>query len=150
METRDFDKLRLPKIYKRNGRDCYLDPIRKKLIYVTPEETVRQRVISYLIDELKVPPEDIGTDIGKNTPMKIAAPMFNLCDGLLDKRKRMPVGDYGLFNLIEDYGVRLLSYGNANGGNYGGPYRSFLVDVNGSTEFYSLGFKKIYCIFISI
>lgn len=35
-------ELRLPPIYKRLGKECYLDPIRKKLIYITPEETVRQ------------------------------------------------------------------------------------------------------------
>ena len=51
----DFEKLRLPPIYKRTDRECYLDPIRQKLIYITPEETVRQKVISWLIDCLKVP-----------------------------------------------------------------------------------------------
>ena len=45
----------LPEVYKRRGKDCYLDPIRQKLIYITPEETVRQRMISYLVNELKVP-----------------------------------------------------------------------------------------------
>ena len=51
----------------------------------------------------------------------------------------MNSGDYGLFRLIEDYGVRMLSYGNASGGSFYGPYRSFLVEVDGSTEFYSIG-----------
>lgn len=36
----DKREVELPPIYKRNGRDCYLDPIRQKLIYITPEETV--------------------------------------------------------------------------------------------------------------
>lgn len=31
-------ELKLPPIYHRNGKDCYLDPIRQKLIYITPEE----------------------------------------------------------------------------------------------------------------
>lgn len=274
MEIKDFEKYRLPKIYKRNGRECYLDPIRKKLIYITPEETVRQRVISYLIDELKVPQEmvlveehlshygldtkrradiiihavddenlenpiavieckapevyldekalnqmldysnmlcvtytmvingnvsfcykydetsnqyipiesfpnygdmivgkyhelvpeeypdrlhfdelqsyleetfesmdkdDYGSDIYKCTPMKIAVPVFNLLEGLLNPYIKMPAGDYGLFELIEDYGVRLRSYGNASGGSYFGPYRSFLVKIGDNTEFYSIG-----------
>ena len=43
----DLAKQPLPKIYTRKGRECYLDPIRKKLIYITPEETVRQKVISH-------------------------------------------------------------------------------------------------------
>lgn len=33
-------ELKLPPIYHRNGKDCYLDPIRQKLIYITPEERV--------------------------------------------------------------------------------------------------------------
>lgn len=44
-----------------------------------------------------------------------------------------------MFALIEDYGVRTLSYGNASGGVFNGLYRSFIVDVNGSTEFVSIG-----------
>ena len=43
----------LPAIYKRQGKECYLDPVRQKLIYITPEETVRQRMIAYLINELR-------------------------------------------------------------------------------------------------
>ena len=48
----DFNEeyLKLPEIYTRSGKKCYLDPIRNKLIYVTPEETVRQRVIQFLIE----------------------------------------------------------------------------------------------------
>ena len=53
--SQDFLKSKLPPIYRRNNQDAYLDPIRQKLIYATPEETIRQHVISFLIDELKVP-----------------------------------------------------------------------------------------------
>ena len=38
----DFSKQSLPPIYQRKNKDCYFDPIREKLIYITPEETVRQ------------------------------------------------------------------------------------------------------------
>ncbi|WP_164175119.1 type I restriction enzyme HsdR N-terminal domain-containing protein [Ruminococcus flavefaciens] len=48
--TFDENYTKLPKVYKRAGKECYLDPIRNKLIYVTPEETVRQRVIQYLLE----------------------------------------------------------------------------------------------------
>ena len=269
----DISKAKLPTIYKRNGRKCYLDPIRKRLIYITPEETVRQRVISYLLDDLKVPEQMIKvedrlshygikskdradivilgqnkedyyfpltvieckaenvplddkalnqaldysdalqsiytlvingfehicykydcdqnrylmiadlpayenmltgecveitpeeppertpfeslekeladsfaededsyyTDISKYTPMKLALPVYNLWMGLLDERVKMPLGDYGLFKLIKDYGVRNLTYGNASGGQFNGNYRSFLVDIDGSTEIFSIG-----------
>lgn len=274
LSVMNLNKAKLPKIYKRNGRDCYLDPIRKRLIYITPEETVRQRVISYLMNDLAVPagmlqveehlshygidsrgradivilglnkdnncvpitvieckaenvmldekalmqalgyseaigsvytfltngiehicfkydnslkkdiiieelpdysdmltgeckavqeeepPERIPyealekvllesfdmleegaeTDISRYTPMSLALPAFNLWEGLLDERVKMPSGNYGLFKLIEDYGVRMLTYGNASGGKFYGPYRSFLVDVSGSTEIFSIGF----------
>lgn len=274
MEQKSLLKDRLPKIYKRNGKDCYLDPIRQKLIYITPEETVRQKTIFYLMEDLGVPKElmvveqhlshygietkkradivihkvdkenverpiavveckapdvyldlkartqmveycdligadyamlingveaycykydektdryldiaslphykdmladvfeeidlgelpprfafdelrgvleedfagrkdgDFGLDISKLTPMNIALPVFNLWEGLLDSRVKMPVGNYGMFELIEDYGVRMLSYGNASGGKFFGPYRSFLVKVGENTEFYSIG-----------
>lgn len=273
------NELNLPPIYKRNGRNCYLDPIRQKLIYITPEETVRQQAVSYLTDGLSVPkdmivieqhlshygiktnkradivihkpdrdgfmqpvavieckapdvpldlkareqmltycdlisadfamltngveeycyrynhstgnyedivklpaftdmlsgkyelydpgdlppriafeklstfikedrasrdPDDYGYDISKLTPMNIAVPVFNLWEGLLDTRIKMPIGNYGLFELLEDYGVRMLSYGNAAGGKFFGPYRSFLVKVGENVEFYSIGVTT-YC-----
>lgn len=270
-------KINLPPIYKRNGKGCYLDPIRKKLIYITPEETVRQMVISYLINVLEVPADLIVVEehlshygintnkradiiihtidkennqrpiavieckapnvyldvkaqdqmleycdmidadyammvntvdkeqcfvydyekksyvvidelpcyknmcggnfdeldvfelpprikfselqfnlqdeyntydediyISRLTPMNIAVPMYNLLEGLLDTRVKMPIGNYGLFELVEDYGVRMISYGNASGGKFFGPYRSFLVKVGENTEFYSISITT-YC-----
>lgn len=270
---------KFPEIYWRKGKSYYLDPIRKKLIYITPEETVRQRVIMYLIEDLHVPTEQIiseqhlahygiaskkradivihatdeqensvplavveckapnvyldlkakeqlfeycdltgadyamltngidqycfkydevrkeyitlkdlpdyssmlsdkyiewesgelpsripfehleefirndfaqmepgeyGTDISKLTPLSLAVPVFNFWEGLLDTRIKMPVGKYQIFELIEDYGVRMLSYGNAGGGKFFGPYRSFLVRVNENIEFFSIGVTT-YC-----
>lgn len=266
----DLSKQRLPAIYKKGGKECYLDPVRKKLIYVTPEETVRQKVISYLIDTLHVPidmilaeehlshyrgvssrrradivihamddngnriavavieckapgvilgesaadqlidycnmlgcnyammvndcesfayyydenrneyisidglpvyeallegkytivepgvfPDRIhhkdisaylkenlsenAPDISYQTEHRLACAAFNLLEGLYDPRHKLPVKQYKLFSLIEDYGCRLLSYGNASGGIFDGWYRSFLIDVNGSTEFVSIG-----------
>ena len=265
----DITTQRLPKIYKRGNKDCYLDPVRKKLIYITPEETVRQKVISYLIDVLDVPAEMISveahlshygvnskrradiivhgtddegilrpvaiveckapgiilgektadqitdycnslgcdfammvndcecftyhyhekrdeyvqidglpkysellenkfcefepgefparishdkisdflkenldeysTDISNLTEHSLACAAFNLLEGLLDPRHQLPKKDYDMFTLIEDYGVRTLSYGNAAGGTFRGLYRSFIIEANGSTEFVSLG-----------
>ncbi len=265
----DISKQRLPNVYKRGNKDCYLDPVRKKLIYITPEETVRQKVISYLIDVLEVPAEMISVeahlshygvcskrradiivhgadsegilrpvaiveckapsiilgekaadqitdycnslgcdyammvndcesftyhydekqneyiqidglpkysellenkflefdpgkfpariqfdkisnylkenldeyslDISDLTEHTLACAAFNLLEGLLDPRHQFPKKDYDLFSLIEDYGVRMLSYGNAGGGNFSGLYRSFIIDANGSTEFVSIG-----------
>jgi len=271
----NIENQKLPDIYKRKGRECYLDPVRKKLIYITPEETVRQRMISYLINELHVPehmilveehlskyhinskrradiivhgteddldypiliveckapevyldekahnqvfdycdalgadyaivcngyemfcykyseekrqydelavapsyeemlagkftvrkieavpkriafekieahlkmtfdqfPDDFyGEDISKSTPMSIAKVAFNLQEALCDVRYQIPVGDYGIFKLIQDYGIRLLTYGNAGGGQFFAPYRSFLIEYKGNTEIISFSFS---------
>ena len=48
--TFDENYTKLPRVYKRADKECYLDPIRNKLINVTPEETVRQRVIQFLVE----------------------------------------------------------------------------------------------------
>ena len=261
----------LPSIYRRKGKECYLDPVRKKLVFITPEETVRQRVLSYIMNELKVPMEMISvedhlshygiksslradilikcfteenelipiavieckapgiglgektanqmleysdllgcdyammingdeffcyyyaekekqyiqinnlptykdmladkftafdpgefpdripynkisdwlkvnldeysTDVSEKTEHSLACASFNLLEGTLNPRYKMPVGQYKIFRLIEDYGVRMLSYGNAGGGIFYGPYRSFLIEKDGSTEFVSIGFS---------
>lgn len=275
----DSNYVKLPKIYMRAKKKCYLDPIRKKLIYVTPEETVRQRMISFLLYEMKIDsrmitveehlshygidskqradiiiravddkeftyplcvieckapdiplteevanqmfdycdaveadyafmtngyntlcykydsevnkyiriseipsyqdmiegkyveydfgeyPERIpfdkltdylteqnnsyddpheAYDISPMTDMKIAVPAFNLWEGLLDYRVKMPVSNYGIFKLIEDIKVRTLSFGDASGGIFSGPYRSFLIDIHGNTEIISIGVST-YC-----
>lgn len=75
---------------------------------------------------------------------EIALPAYNLLECFLDYRVKMPTGDYGMFKLIQDYGVRILSYGNHSGGVFSGPYRSFLIDVDGSTEIVSLAITT-YC-----
>lgn len=57
MNSNDIISQKLPRVCRSEGKDCYLDPIREKLICVTPEETVRQKVISYLLKEMKIPKE---------------------------------------------------------------------------------------------
>ncbi|WP_189655298.1 type I restriction enzyme HsdR N-terminal domain-containing protein [Bacillus sp. HNG] len=54
-----LDKYPLPVEYKRKNKQCFLDPIRNILILKTPEEVVRQRMVSFLQDKLKVPKEMI-------------------------------------------------------------------------------------------
>ena len=267
----DLSSQPLPKVYTRKGRKCYLDPIRKKLIYITPEETVRQQVISHLLYDLNVPAdmisveenlshygiksvrraditvkcltkegelipiavieckapgiglgdkvaeqlsfysdtlgcdyammindaeyqcfhynektqqydlvealpyyedmlenkytihpleeqperpsfEEIGKifkenpaaydlEISPTTDYYLACASFNLLACLFDTDHKLPCQKYEAFNLIEDYGVRFLSYGNAGGGVFYGPYRSFLIERDGSTEFVSFAFS---------
>ncbi len=266
----DFlEKAPLPKIFNRNGKQCYLDPIRKKLIFITPEETVRQKVISYLINDLKVPQnvitveshlshygiesnrradiiihavndegllmpiaiveckapgvilgnkaadqltdycnklccdyammvndlesftyhyddnkeqyiqieglpvyekmisgkfepvidagipkriphseisEFVKNNIDENEPNisdqtehHLACFAFNILECLLDVSHKLPTKKYDLFTIVEDYGVRMLSYGDAGGGVFNGLYRSFIITANGNTEIVSLG-----------
>lgn len=52
----------LPKIYKRGGKECFLDSIRERLIFITPEEIVRQKMISFLINEMDVPRNMIAVE----------------------------------------------------------------------------------------
>ena len=44
-----------PHIYRVDNQPAYFDPVRKKYVPVTERETVRQRVVPYLIRELDVP-----------------------------------------------------------------------------------------------
>lgn len=80
-----------------------------------------------------------GSDIGTDTPDSLAAVCVNFWECLIYPDHKFPVKDYGIFKLIEDYDVRLLSYGNAGGGQFFGAYRSFLIEYKGSTEFVSIG-----------
>lgn len=261
----------LPTIYCRNHKKCYLDPIRKKLVYLTPEETIRQLVISYLIRTLKVPKKMIsveeplshygissirrtdivikgltydnrlipiavieckapGIGLGEQTAKQLtyycnalgcdyammindisffcyhydestnqyiqisalpkydemitdkykpyipepiperieysqishfvkenldvnsrniscttehplACASWNLEECFLDISHKIPIGQYSLFEIIKDYGIRMLTYGNAGGGTFYGPYRSFLIKFNGNVEIVSFGFS---------
>lgn len=58
MKIKDIlQQVELPQVYKREGKDCYFDTYRKKLIEITPEETVRQRVAALFEKEYGVPRE---------------------------------------------------------------------------------------------
>ena len=58
-----LNSIALPDIYMRDGKECYYDTYRKKLIEITPEETVRQRVASYFEKECGVPKEMIELEV---------------------------------------------------------------------------------------
>lgn len=53
----------LPERYLRNGQDCFLCSGRKKLIKVTAEEKVRQRLVNFLHKEKSVPLEVIEVEV---------------------------------------------------------------------------------------
>lgn len=59
---KDFMKSKLPEIIIKNGKEKIFDPIRKKFLNLKPEEIVRQHLISFLIDELKIPKKFIRVE----------------------------------------------------------------------------------------
>ena len=56
---KEIKKLILPEIYFKGGKEFFLDPFRKRLIYKTPEEKVRQLTALYFMEVLNVPYEMI-------------------------------------------------------------------------------------------
>lgn len=64
MNFRDqLDKVLVPKKLKRNNKECVMDIFRKKIIQVTPEEIVRQKVARYFVDVLNVPIDLVETEV---------------------------------------------------------------------------------------
>lgn len=55
--------IELPEIYKREGKDCYYDTYRKKLIEITPEETIRQKVAALFEHQYGVPKNMIFLEV---------------------------------------------------------------------------------------
>lgn len=51
-----------PKIYQSDGRECYLDPIREKMVPKTREETVRQKVVDKLRRQQQVPKDMLDVE----------------------------------------------------------------------------------------
>lgn len=53
--AKDLDQMELPEIHSSDGKEYFLDPVRKKLILKTPEEVIRQKMIQYIMKILGVP-----------------------------------------------------------------------------------------------
>lgn len=102
-----------------------------------PDRIHQTDISNYLKENLS----ENDPNISHQTEHRLACAAFNLLEGLFDPRHKLPKKQYKLFSLIEDYGVRILSYGNASGGTYSGLYRSFIIETNRSTEIVSIGFS---------
>lgn len=59
----NFSKYNIPEAVIRDGKKYIYDRVRKKEILFTPEEKVRQQVLSFIIEELKVPEYMIDEEI---------------------------------------------------------------------------------------
>ena len=81
-----------------------------------------------------------GYEFNPDTPSELLPFLTNLWECFLDTSHKIPEKPYKHFRLIKDYGIRLLSCGNAAGGSYQGAYRSFLIEYQSDTKFMNLGF----------
>ena len=86
---------------------------------------------------------DVG-DIGENTPVELQTAMVNLRECFLDTEFTFPVGQYKIFRLIKDIGIRFGVYGNPSGGRFEGLYRSFLIDFEETEQIVSISISS-YC-----
>lgn len=59
----ELKKIALPEVFVREGKSCFYDTFRKKLIEITPEETVRQRVAGFFVDKLHVPKDYLWLEV---------------------------------------------------------------------------------------
>ncbi len=73
---------------KTNEAGLIFDPIRKLYLKPTPEEIVRQRVLKYLINRMKVPQSKIVVESGLSN--------FGVTDS--NKHRRIDIGFYGAYN----------------------------------------------------
>ena len=67
----------LPAIYKREGKDCYYDTYRKKLIEITPEETIRQRVAALFEHQYGVPKDMMLLEVPMSYYVDIVIHMYD-------------------------------------------------------------------------
>lgn len=59
----NFSKYKIPQVTVQNGKKYIYDRIRKRNVPFTPEEKVRQQVLTYIIEELKVPEYMIDEEV---------------------------------------------------------------------------------------
>ena len=84
----DIEKKKQPEIiYDSNNIERYIDPIRKKSVIVTPEESVRQRVITFLREDLCIPPEYVEVEeslahIDRDIRDRVDILVFGIKDGV--------------------------------------------------------------------
>ena len=105
------------------------------------ERKLEENKKRFLFEELEDNKEYYrGYEFNPNTPIRFLPFITNLWECFLDTTHKMPAKQYSIFNLIEDYGIRFLSCGNAAGGAYQGAYRSFVVQYKNTTRLMNLSF----------
>ena len=59
----NLDKYDIADDYLRLGKQCIFDNTREMLVIKTPEEIVRQKIVCYLKDKMKVPAQMIEVEV---------------------------------------------------------------------------------------
>ena len=76
--------------------------------------------------------------IGEDTPDKFKPFIMNLGQCFLDTKEKFLLGDYDKISVVEDCGIRSMSYGNASGGTFDTLYRTILIeDGDGNNQLIS-------------
>lgn len=83
-----LDSVELPAVHRREGKDCYFDTFRKKLIEITPEETVRQKVARYFEEVLGVPRDMISLEVPMSYYVKGAAGRADIIVHVYDEQEQ--------------------------------------------------------------
>lgn len=78
----------LPAIYKREGKDCYYDTYRKKLIEITPEETIRQKVAYLFEHQYGVPKNMILLEVPMSYYIEGASGRADIIIHMFDKENQ--------------------------------------------------------------
>ena len=55
-----------PRLSKKNGKTCIYDPLRRKMVTLTPEEWVRQHFVHFLVTARSYPQERIANEVSIN------------------------------------------------------------------------------------
>lgn len=141
--------------FELSSMPTYEDMLAGKATYMPPPNTIIRPSLEQAYDkniQEKYLDEWI---IGTATNKHIVPYIINLFECLMDGSHHLPQRTNHGFALIQDYGVRMMSYGNAAGYTYYAPYRSFLIcDEKRNHQFVSIGFnaygndKTILCVAI--
>lgn len=85
----DFSSYSLPDIYVLDQRPYFLDYVRNKFIMQQPEEEIRQRMIMFLVYEMKVPLSMIEVEVPLSSIIKLRViEQILLCFLKMKKMKR--------------------------------------------------------------
>ena len=86
--------------------------------------------------------DNIDISIGETTPAFLAVPALNLAECFLDVSHTIEPGVYDNITLVQDMGIRMLNVGNASGGVFSGPYRSFSVQQGALSAYISFSISS--------